>query len=89
MNISLRLTTTARWVGRRCPWPVYAEHVDATFAAVLGGSLGLIIGAVAVAASRFSERSFTTIPAPTEAPALPAGVSDVLAVLRSIAIVAR
>ena len=67
--------------------PVYAGSVDPTLAAVLGGSLGLVIGAVAVAASRFSERSFTTIPAPTEPPALPAGVSDVLAVLRSIAIV--
>lgn len=61
--------------------------MDATLAAVLGGCLGLVIGAVAVAASRFSERTFTTIPPPTETPVLPAGVGDVLAVLRSIAIV--
>lgn len=60
--------------------------MDATLAGIVGGGLGLVIGAVAVAASRFSERRLTTIPqAPP--PALPAGVSDVLAVLRSIAIV--
>lgn len=52
----------------------------------MGGGLGLVIGAVAVAASRLSERTLTTIP-PTAPPPLPSGVSDVLAVLRSIAIV--
>ncbi|MFW5471284.1 sensor histidine kinase [Knoellia sp. CPCC 206435] len=61
--------------------------MDPTLAAVLGGCLGLVIGAVAVAASRFSERTFTTIPPPADPPTLPAGVGDVLAVLRSIAIV--
>jgi len=60
--------------------------VDATLAGLVGGGLGLVIGAVAVAASRFSERTFTAIP-PTPPPSLPAGVTDVLAVLRSIAIV--
>ena len=60
--------------------------MDATLAGIAGGGLGLVIGAVAVAASRFSERTLTTIPqAPP--PTLPAGVTDVLAVLRSIAIV--
>ena len=52
----------------------------------MGGGLGLVIGAVAVAASRLSERKLTTIP-PSAPPPLPSGVSDVLAVLRSIAIV--
>ena len=61
--------------------------MDPTLAAVLGGSLGLVIGAVAVASSRFSELVLTRIPPPAEPPVLPAGVSDVLAVLRSIAIV--
>ena len=65
---------------------VYAEVVDATLAGIVGGGLGLVIGAVAVAASRFSERRLTTIP-PSPPPALPPGVTDVLAVLRSIAIV--
>ena len=60
--------------------------MDATLAGFLGGGLGLVIGAVAVAASRLSERKFTTIP-PTAPPPLPSGVSDVLSVLRSIAIV--
>ncbi|GGB81080.1 histidine kinase [Knoellia flava TL1] len=60
--------------------------MDATLAGIVGGALGLVIGAVAVAASRFSERTLTTIP-PTPPPSLPSGVTDVLAVLRSIAIV--
>ncbi|MDT0213110.1 ATP-binding protein [Rothia sp. ARF10] len=60
--------------------------MDATLAGIVGGGLGLVIGAVAVAASRFSERTFTEIP-PTPPPSLPTGVTDVLAVLRSIAIV--
>lgn len=60
--------------------------MDATLAGIVGGGLGLVIGAVAVAASRLSERKLTTIP-PTAPPPLPEGVRDVLAVLRSIAIV--
>ncbi len=60
--------------------------VDATIAAVLGGAAGLVIGAVAVAASRWSERSLREEP-PRDEPALPAGVGDVLSVLRSIAVV--
>ena len=60
--------------------------MDATLAGLVGGGLGLVIGAVAVAASRFSERTLTAIP-PTPPPSLPAGITDVLAVLRSIAIV--
>ncbi|MFC8504688.1 sensor histidine kinase [Pedococcus sp. NPDC057267] len=62
--------------------------MDATTAALLAGFAGLLTGAVAVVAVRYSERQQTSVP-PSEAsvPALPAGVGDVLAVLRSGAIV--
>jgi two-component system, OmpR family, sensor histidine kinase SenX3 len=59
--------------------------VDPALAATLGGAAGLVIGAVAVAATRWSERSGQD-PAPEEAP-LPRGVGEVLSVLRSIAVV--
>jgi len=62
--------------------------VDTTTAAILGGALGLVIGAVSVAAVRLSERSQRQVPqAPPDPHALPSGVSAVLAVLRSGAIV--
>jgi len=60
--------------------------VDATIAAVLGGAVGLVIGAVAIAASRWSERSLAHEPVRSQ-PELPSGVGDVLSVLRSIAVV--
>jgi two-component system sensor histidine kinase SenX3 len=62
--------------------------VDATSAAVLAGFAGLLTGALAVIAVRYSERQQTQVPE-TEAVVhpLPAGVADVLAVLRSGAIV--
>ena len=63
----------------------YADLVDPVLAATLGGALGLVIGAVAVAATRWSERS--TEEPESEEPPLPRGVGDVLSVLRSIAIV--
>ncbi len=59
--------------------------VDPVLAATLGGAVGLVIGAVAVVASRWSERS-TAGPDAEEAP-LPRGVGEVLSVLRSIAVV--
>lgn len=59
--------------------------VDPTLAALLGGAVGLVIGAVAVAATRWSERSGDA-PRPEEPP-LPRGVGEVLSVLRSIAVV--
>ena len=60
--------------------------VDPTIAALLGGAVGLLIGAVAVAASRWSEH--TELDAPEEsADAIPRGVGDVLSILPSIAIV--
>jgi len=61
--------------------------VDPTSAAVLGGGLGLVIGAVSVASVRRSERTQREQPKAVRALALPDGVSAVLAVLRSGAIV--
>ena len=52
---------------------------------MLGGAAGLVMGAVAVAATRWSEHSGTH--AEPEEPPLPRGVGDVLSVLRSIAVV--
>jgi two-component system, OmpR family, sensor histidine kinase SenX3 len=61
------------------------DGVDTTTAAALAGVAGVLIGALAIAAVRFSEREQVTVAlAP---PALPAGVADVLAVLGSIGIV--
>ena len=59
--------------------------MDPALAATLGGAAGLVIGAVAVVATRWSERS-TEEPEQQEPP-LPRGVGDVLSVLRSIAVV--
>jgi len=56
--------------------------VDPTVAAVLGGVLGLAVGAISVALVRLPRRSQRVPPAP-DPRALPAGVSAVLAVLRS------
>jgi len=57
--------------------------VDPTAAAVLGGALGLAIGAISVALVRLPERSQRRVPTAADPRALPAGVSAVLAVLRS------
>jgi two-component system, OmpR family, sensor histidine kinase SenX3 len=61
--------------------------VDPTVVAILAGMLGLVTGAVCVASVRLSERSQRHLPAISEAGGLPAGVSAVLSVLRSGAIV--
>jgi two-component system sensor histidine kinase SenX3 len=61
--------------------------VDATHAALLAGFAGLVTGALAVVAVRYSERQQKQLPDEPETPRLPARVGDVLAVLRSIAIV--
>lgn len=66
--------------------PPYPDVVDATIAASLGGAAGLVVGAVAVLAARWSERSLDDAPA-VEEPPLARGVGDVLSVLRSIAVV--
>jgi two-component system, OmpR family, sensor histidine kinase SenX3 len=65
----------------------YIGIVDATTAAVLAGFAGLLTGALAVVAVRYSERQQTQVPQTPSVAPLPAGVGDVLAVLRSSAIV--
>lgn len=61
--------------------------MDATSAAVLAGFAGLLTGALAVIAVRYSERQQTSVPPTLPVTPLPSGVADVLAVLRSSAIV--
>ena len=61
--------------------------MDATSAAVLAGFAGLLTGALAVIAVRYSERQQTSVPPTQPVTPLPSGVADVLAVLRSSAIV--
>jgi two-component system sensor histidine kinase SenX3 len=61
--------------------------VDSTAAAILGGALGLVLGAVSLAAVLLSERSQRQVPQAPDSHALPAGVSAVLAVLHAGTIV--
>jgi two-component system sensor histidine kinase SenX3 len=61
--------------------------VDPTLAAILGGVLGLVTGAILVASAHRSDRSQDPLPRTSDPRALPAGVSTVLAVLRSETIV--
>ena len=61
--------------------------VDPTVAAILGGVLGLVAGAIMVAWTRRAERSRDRLSRTSDPGALPAGVSTVLAVLRSETIV--
>src|SRR5664280_772528 len=63
------------------------DVVNATVAAILGGVLGLVTGAISVSWVRRSEPSPRTVLQTPDPGTLPAGVSDVLAVLRSGAIV--
>jgi two-component system sensor histidine kinase SenX3 len=60
--------------------------VDALVAGTIGGAIGLVVGAVAVVASRWSERS-TDHPVAQQEPTVPRGVGDMLSILRSIGIV--
>ena len=85
MNFWRRPCSQARRCADACSRGTYPDLVDPTLAAMLGGAAGLVIGAVAVAATRWSERSGAE-PEPAEPP-LPRGVGDVLSVLRSIAVV--
>jgi len=60
--------------------------VDPTLAAVLGGVVGAVLGALATGAVLFSERSQRTVPESPD-PVVPLGVATVLSVLRSSAVV--
>lgn len=62
-------------------------NVDPTTAALLGGIGGLALGAVASIAIRLSDRSVRKEVIESTAPALPPGIAQVLAVLRSSGIV--
>ncbi len=63
--------------------------MDATTAAVLGGMAGMVLTGIAVLAVRVSDRQQRRVPAGGAEPgtSLPAGVGDVLTVLRSSGIV--
>lgn len=61
--------------------------MEPALAATISGAVGLVLGALATAATRASERSQRTVPPPATEPTLPRGVADVLSVLRSIGIV--
>ena len=60
--------------------------MDPAIAALLGAAAGLALGAVAILAVRWSERTQHRVPERPE-PLLPRGVADVLAVLRESAVV--
>lgn len=81
-----RVRTRGRLRHDRLPDGHTLARVDPLLAATLGGAIGLVIGVVAVAASRWSERSLSEA-LPGEEQSVPRGVGDVLAVLRSIAVV--
>ena len=72
--------------GDRRPARVALSIVDVTTVATLSGLVGVIMGAGAILAVRATERAQAAGPPPSES-ALPAGVGDVLAVLRSSGIV--
>ncbi|HEY3005970.1 MAG TPA: ATP-binding protein [Kribbellaceae bacterium] len=60
--------------------------MDPTLAAVLGGVVGAVLGALATGAVLFSERQQQTVPESPD-PVVPPGVATVLSVLRSSAVV--
>jgi two-component system, OmpR family, sensor histidine kinase SenX3 len=64
----------------------YHPRVDATSAALLGGALGLVVGAGAVAALRVTRAEAGSEPAQAE-PLLPDGATAVLSALRSGSVV--
>ena len=66
---------------------VYPDTVDPALAATIGGGVGLVLGALAVAASRISERSQKVVETSVADRPIPRGVGDVLSVLRSIGVV--
>jgi two-component system, OmpR family, sensor histidine kinase SenX3 len=71
----------------RCGQPTI-DTVDAEVVGVLAGLVGLLTGVSATLAFRVSEKQQRTVPGqPAPPPVLPSGVADVLAVLRSSAVV--
>ena len=89
MNFWQRATAIRNGGGRRQPLLAYPHSVDPTAAAILGGALGLLLGALAGWLVRRRERRQRRQhqPPPAAAPVLPQGVADVLSVLKSSAIV--
>ena len=64
------------------------DSVDAEVVGLLAGLVGLLTGVSATLAFRVSEKQQRTVPGPpAPLPVLPSGVADVLAVLRSSAVV--
>ncbi len=61
--------------------------MDPSTAALLGGVVGAVMGAVTVLAFRISERDQGRAPTPPDDPVVPPGVATVLSVLRSSAMV--
>ncbi|MGH8940380.1 MAG: sensor histidine kinase, partial [Actinomycetes bacterium] len=61
--------------------------MDDQFVAVVAGLVGVLTGALAAVAFRASEREQRVVPPPSAAPLVSPGVADVLAVLRSSALV--
>jgi two-component system sensor histidine kinase SenX3 len=66
----------------------YSDHVSPSWTLVLAGLVGLVVGALAVLAFRGGERErLAPVDEPEPDPELPPGVSAVLGVLRSAAVV--
>ncbi|MDQ1294609.1 MAG: two-component system, OmpR family, sensor histidine kinase SenX3 [Actinomycetota bacterium] len=67
--------------------PAYPEGVNPSSTAALAALVGLLVGALGVLAFRVSERDQLGLSPDREEPGLPHGVTEVLAVLRSAAVV--
>jgi two-component system sensor histidine kinase SenX3 len=73
-------------VGEECVRPPYSDGVNPSWAVALAGLVGLLVGAFGVLAFRLSEHEKLALGDPPE-PDLPHGVTEVLGVLRSAAVV--
>ena len=72
--------------GPGCP-AAYHRVMDPSTAAVLGGVIGAVGGAVTILAFRMSERDQARVTTPPDEPVVPPGVAAVLSVLKSSAMV--